>query len=229
MRSLVNKRIPSKFLVPGRIRAWRRAPRVSNSPVMLFRKTIVLVVNLILAVLSAALFSSCGLFTTRTPAAPQDLTPSYDLALSADEALIQLTNAISLHDPNLYLSVIADSFSYDCTPQAYPAGAMYFTSWSFNQEGNFIRNLLSFSLIPADSLASLTLETIQQQEDADSTITIQGYQLEIHTVRGDLPIHYEGIARLVITRETDGGWRIWRWFDEASGTSPTMSQLRASL
>ncbi|MFH0883767.1 MAG: hypothetical protein V2A56_12330 [bacterium] len=229
MRSHFLKRQFLKTLFPGRIRASARMPRVSYSRATIILKMFSTVAKLIITVLATTLFISCGLFTTRDPASPADTTPSADLALSSDEALTQLTAAISLHDPNLYLSVITDSFSYECTPQAYAAGATYFAGWSFNQESNFIRTLLSLSLIPADSLASLTLETIQQQEAADSTVTYQGYQLEVHTVRSGLPVVYEGIALFVVVRDVDGGWRIRRWKDDVSGEVPTMSQLRASL
>jgi hypothetical protein len=229
MRSRIHRGQTLKFLFPGGIRACARTFRTSCPQAVGTGRLFSNSVKLIALALATLVFVSCGLFTTRDPASPVDSTPSTDLALSSDEALTQLTTAISLHDPNLYLSVIADSFRYECTPQAYAAGASYFTGWSFNQESNFIRTLLSFSLLPADSLASLTLETIQQQEAADSTVTYQGYRLEVHTVRSDLPVEYEGIALFVIAREVDGGWRIQSWKDDVSGEAPTMSQLRASM
>lgn len=229
MRSLIQKMRIGKNRIGRRILGDARAGRISSLSKSRRRSSFPKRFKLILSVLAVSGVVSCGLFSTREPASPLDTTPSSDLALSSDEALTQLSAAFSLHDPNLYLSVIADSFRYESTPQAYASGPAYFADWSFNQERNFIRNLLAFSMIPADSLAELTLETIQQQEGADSTVTYQGYRLEVHTIRNDLPDVYEGVALMVIGRGVDGGWRIRRWLDDASGDSPTMSQLRAGL
>lgn len=184
------------------------------------------VLILALAIVAA---NGCGLFSTRNPASPENQTTSDDLALSASEVITTLQLAISLHDPNLYMSVIADSFEYESTPQAYPAGGSLFENWSFNQESNFIRNLLAVSLLPPDSTSSLALTSVQEQEGADEAVYLESYRLEVHTLRGDLPTVYEGLAELTIHREEDSGWRIRRWGDDVSGDSATMSQLRASL
>jgi len=183
----------------------------------------------ILVAMSSMVFNSCGLFSTRGPESPTNSTSTGDIALTAQEVVTQLSDALSLHDPNLYLNVIDDEFRFECTAQAYPDGQDYFDYWSFNQESNFIQNLLSLSMLPADSFASFEFELVQQQEAADSVVYLQHYILEIHLVRSDLPNVYEGLATFSIYRGVDGGWRIRNWLDDVSGENPTMSRLRASL
>jgi hypothetical protein len=233
MRSRNPHAVVSETQGAGRFGGDHPSPRTSCSTFSVFRANNLYAAVLLLVALTTFLSNGCDLFTTRDPASPEDPAGSVDLALSANEAVTQLKQAILLRDSNLYLSVIADSFSYECTPQAYPAGPEFFNGWSFNQESNFVRNMLSLTLLPSDSTAELTLAREQQQEDADVAILLESYRLELHFVTEEvgteLPTVYEGLAELTIQRGLDSGWRIIHWRDEARGDSPTMSQLRASF
>lgn len=171
----------------------------------------------------------CGLFETRDPDPPVGSSPTGDLALSAEEAIVQLETAIALHDPTLYMAAISDSFAVTVTPAAFPDDPAFFDGWDATREDAFIRSLLAPALLPADSMASLVFTPLQNITFADSAVIRESYQLTIAPNDPDLPTLYEGLAEIVIRRESDGGWRVLRWHDEAGGEAPAISQLRAAL
>lgn len=186
-----------------------------------------------LATLLLGLFllsNGCGFFSTREPDSPSGPQTGRDLALSARDVLRLMESSISLRDSDLYLNVIASDFSFTALPSAYPDNPALFDNWGYTQEDNFIRTLLSVSLLPPDSTAQLSFESINEQEWADSSLFQERYTLQVDTRQTDLPSTYIGLMRLVLVRGEDGGWRIRHWEDEAvSGETFTMSQLRAAL
>ena len=174
--------------------------------------------------------NGCGFFTTRDPQSPSGPQTGRDIALTPRDVLTLLNSSISLRDPDLYLNVIADDFSYTALPSAYPDNPAFFDGWGYTQESNFIRTLLSVTLLPPDSSAGLTFESINEQEWADSSLFQERYTLVAHTAQTDLPSTYVGLMRLVLVRGEDGGWRIRSWeYEAVSGETFTMSQLRAAL
>ena len=176
--------------------------------------------------------SGCGLFTTREPEPPTGNTTGSDLAVQPGEVLELLMLAITLRDPDLYMSMIDQSFSYRAKPSAYPDDAAFFNTWDYDREERFARTLLSSGgsgLLPGDSLAELQFTPVTETEWGDSALYLENYRLEIHTVRGDIPQIFKGLAEFWLNRGSDGGWRILSWTDEAGGEAETMSTLRATL
>ncbi|MCB2213278.1 hypothetical protein KQI52_14280 [bacterium] len=182
-----------------------------------------------LLLLVAMLMGGCGLFETRDPETPTGSQASDNLALSPTEALIQLETAITLHDPNLYLTAISEEFEFAATPSAFSEDPAYFDDWSYTREDVFIRSLLSSTLLPPDSVATLTFTPIEEVSFADSAVFRESYTLEIALANETLPRVYAGLADLTLKREQDGGWRVVRWVDDAGGDEPSMSHLRAAL
>lgn len=174
--------------------------------------------------------SGCGFFSTRDPAPPTGSQGGGDLALTDSEVLELMASSFTLRDPDLYMGVISEDFTYAPLPSAYPDDPTFFASWGVAREDVFIRTLLSVTFLPPDSLAQFTFESISEQQWADSSIFQERYTLDVHTLESDLPRSYSGLMRLTLVREEDGGWRITRWEDEAiSGETFTISQLRAAL
>ncbi len=187
------------------------------------------VVRLAGTMLLLVVVSGCGLFETRDPESPTGSQASDNLALSPTEALIQLESAITLHDPNLYLTAISETFEFAATPSAFSEDPAYFDDWTYTREDVFIRSLLSSTLLPPDSTATLTFTPIEEVSFADSAVFRESYTLEIAPANETLPRLYAGVADLTLKREQDGGWRVVRWFDDAGGDDLTMSHLRAAL
>jgi len=173
--------------------------------------------------------SGCGLFDTRDPDNPAGSQASDGLALSASEVLEQLETAVALHDASLYMAAISEEFGCAATLSAFPDDPLFFEMWNWTREDVFIRSLLAQSLIPPDSIATLTFEAIEEVSFADSAVYRESYQLVIGPVDSDLPTVYQGLADLTLKREEDGGWRVVRWVDDAGGEHPAISQLRAAL
>lgn len=183
-----------------------------------------------LALVVLFILSGCGFFSTRDPDPPTGSQGGGNLALSDGEVLELIASSFTLRDPDLYMGVISEDFTYAPLPSAYPDDPTFFTTWGAAREDVFIRTLLSVSLLPPDSLAQCTFESISEQQWADSSIFQERYTLDVHTLESELPRSYSGLMRLTIVREEDGGWRISRWEDEAvSGETFTISQLRAAL
>jgi hypothetical protein len=179
--------------------------------------------------LLALLLTGCGLFDTREPDNPAGSQASDGLALSPTEVLLQLENAITLHDPSLYMAAISEEFSYAATLSAFPEDPFFFEDWTWSREDVFVRSLLSLSLLPPDSSSTLTFEAIEEVSFADSAVYRESYRLDLAPFDSDLPTVYQGLADLTLKREEDGGWRVVRWVDDAGGDAPAISQLRAAL
>lgn|GEM_PF-2070435 len=176
------------------------------------------------------LFASCELFSTRDPEAPTGSQTGEDIALIPEQVFSIFKTSLTLRDPDLYLNVISSEFSYAATVAAYPGSDDFFDSWTFNMEDNFIRSLLSATLLPPDSTVALEFtQLLEPSLWADSAKYVESYLLEVHTTRETLPHTYEGIMEVVLKQESDGGWRILSWLDDAGGPTPTFSQLRAQL
>lgn len=174
--------------------------------------------------------SGCGFFSTRDPDPPTGTQGGSDLALTDRDVLELIASSFTLRDPDLYMGVISGEFTYAPLPSAYPDDPTFFANWDASREDVFIRTLLSVTLLPPDSLAQITFESISEQQWADSSIFQERYTLDLHTLEGGLPRSYSGLMRVTLAREEDGGWRISRWEDEAvSGETFTISQLRAAL
>ena len=204
--------------------------KVSPFAVFQFVRSAWVLPSLFSLLVYVGLVTGCGFFSTREPDPPTGSVGGGDLALTDSEVLDLMASSFNLRDPDLYMGIISEEFTYAPLPSAYPDDPTFFESWGFDRENAFIRTLLSVTLLPPDSLSQLTFESISEQQWADSSIFQERYTLDVHTLESGLPRSYSGLMRLTLVREEDGGWRISRWEDEAvSGETFTISQLRAAL
>lgn len=173
--------------------------------------------------------AGCGLFSTREPESPTGSQGQSELALRADEVFDLTASAIAVRDPELYLNMISPGFAYTSMPGT-SSDPTLFDVWSFNDESNFIRGLLSPSLLPVDSLARLEYpETLVEQIWPDSAYFRVVYRLELHTTSEEIPALFEGQMSVTVVRGEDNGWRIHHWTDEVRQEGGTFSELRAIL
>jgi len=173
------------------------------------------------------IIEGCGLFTTREPETPTGMQTGDEIADTPQDVLTCMKTAISLHDPEMYLKIIDQKFDY--AAPSYQENPVIFQTWGFDQENSFIHRLLSPTLLPAVSIATLTFEHISDTEWVDSLLTVERYTLEIEISITDFPTLYEGQAELKMIRQENGGWKISQWVDEAAGGKYSMSHLRATL
>ncbi len=197
---------------------------------------------------SIVAFSSCDLFTTRTPAAPDfGSTFIWTPAETPNTLLNNFKATIEVLDASNYTkcfigikdsSVTSEKLTFSFTPRSGldAASRSLFDLWNVQSEQNFMTKLRS-SLIANPRLTVTFTNTSTDQSNSNSaTITSDYLVLLPSQSNSSIPPSISGHIILkvvrVTTEQATTEWRIINWLDDfapPTGNSKTFTDLKVQL
>jgi hypothetical protein len=195
----------------------------------------------------ALVVSSCDLFSTRTPSAP-DLgstfiwtpaaTPNYLLEnFKGTIVVLDATNYTKCFISPKDSSVTGDKPVFTFTPRpGLDAGTrIVFENWNIQSEQNFMTNLKSSLVANPKLTVTFSNTNINQLNSNSADITsdylvllpVQSNSSTPSSVSGSMILH----VVLVTTEEATKEWRIASWSDfaQSSGNSKTFTDLKSKI
>jgi len=191
--------------------------------------------------------SSCDLFSTRTPSAP-DLGSTFiwTPAATPDYLLKNFNGAMAVLDATNYTkcfigtkdsSVTGDKLAYSFTPRpGLDAGTrIIFDNWNIQSELNFMTKLKSSLVTNPKLTVTFTNQNINQVNSNSADITldylvqlpVQSNSATPSSISGSMILH----VALMTTEEATKEWRIVSWSDfaQTSGNSKTFTDLKSQI
>jgi len=174
-------------------------------------------------------------FQTRTPEPPKRAQGTFVLPHSPGIVFANLRNAMVELNVVNYERCFTDSARsgrrFRFIPEAAVANTNpgIFSRWSAKEERDYFARMRN--PLPADSIFSLRLDSLQTFVDSDSAIFLQRYELIARHQRqaSGVPRRVSGEGRFWLSRDQFGDWSIYRWADFSSGGAFTWSTLKAAF
>jgi len=174
-------------------------------------------------------------FVTRTPEPPEGTGSRWLPPFSAEVVLENLRNAIGDRNVENYIRCFVDSsrlnrrfrFDPEITVANNNPGAFF--NWNLAQERDYFSELRA--ALPADSVCSLQLDSLQTSSFGDSAQFIFAYDLIARHRRqsAGVPGRVKGELRFWLLKDSFGDWAILRWADFATGPTQTWSALKVAF
>ncbi len=181
-------------------------------------------------------FGACeNPFQTRTPEPPQRSQGTFVLPHSPGIVFVNLRNAMAELNVVNYERCFADSMRagrrFRFIPEAAVANTNpgLFSRWSAKEERDYFARMRD--PLPADSIFTLRLDSLQIVVTGDSATFLQRYELMARHQRqaSGVPRRVSGEGRFWLSRDQFGDWSIYRWADFSSGGAFTWSTLKAAF
>jgi len=174
-------------------------------------------------------------FQTRTPESPKRVQGTFVLPHSPGIVFINLRQALAELNVVNYERCFADSTragrQFRFIPEAAVANTNpgLFSRWGVKAERDYFARMRD--PLPADSVFSLRLDSLQIVVTGDSATFLQRYELIARHQRqaSGVPRKVSGEGRFWLSRDQFGDWSIYRWADFSSGGAFTWSTLKAAF
>lgn len=169
---------------------------------------------IVLLLLALALQGSgCGIFETRTPEEPEQVSSNFVPPTEPSIVFTNMTNAIGDLNSVNYMRSFADSsaFQFDASPVARTRFAALFQTWNREAEQRWFETMKS--RLPAGTSPSLTLTIDQQSLGTDSVVVDATYRLQVPHQSASYPTAAQGRAQFALAPDRNRNWSITRWID----------------
>ncbi|MEM6335914.1 MAG: hypothetical protein AAF752_05060 [Bacteroidota bacterium] len=182
----------------------------------------------ILATLTLA--TGCDLFSTRTPEPPGgDVVPF--LQPDTPERVVEnLQTAVNELSEQNYVRSLSDAFTFQPTVDAEAREPLVWSNWSVTEERAYFDRLRA-AAGPFDERSLQLIDVKRTAVDDERFVVDATYLLRIPHSRSDegIPIEVQGQLIWTLVRGTDGLWRLAAWTDQALGSEPAWSDLKAAF
>jgi hypothetical protein len=191
-----------------------------------------------LALILLPLFSSCTIFTTRTPEPPDTRRSSFQPPTSSQVVLSNFQSAVREKNIENFIQcfVAGDSgtaqqrYTFEPSAEAAARFASVFIGW------NVVKERQSFTAFTAQ-IPMTAAPTLQFANDRfelmspDSVVYVADYTLRPNAQRTSIDAVYAGRLRFTIVSFATGFWAIRRWSDQtvAQATSASWSVVKAQF
>ncbi len=190
---------------------------------------------LLIALVVLIIVTGCdSLFSTREAESPSNSQSSWIPALTPEQVILNLQNAIYERSLENFKRCLIDSAYSQESYQFHPdpqVGADYssiFTGWDQQKEETVMKQ--AFSLIPAGGSSFLVFseDSWQVYSSAEAVYSAE-YRLELHHTQVALDSVFRGNLIYTIKPDSRGEWSIQDWVDNGVSGSSSWSLLKALL
>ena len=181
--------------------------------------------------------TSCELFTTRNPEAPDKNKSTFIPPTSPSIVVSNFISSIIEKNSSNYISCLADTtqndkypFNFRPTGDAATLYASIFQSWSLASERNYFNKLITATAI--DVKPELTFENSRFDILLpDSALFVADYNLKINHDIAYINKEFRGTMQLIIFPRNNGLWSIKNWTDLkfVNDSIPSWSFLKGQL
>lgn len=171
--------------------------------------------------------TGCELFDTRQPEDPEGARGSWEVPISPEDVLTNLTLAIFERNATNYMRTFPpDSFEFIADPsvvQQQPGLA----DWNRADEQAHVNSLFGEGVLPRDSIAFVVFSAIEQTILGDTAHVTAHYELTMQVAIAGAPGLMAGEAQFSLKIGDQGYWEIRRWSDRRTEELASWSDLKA--
>jgi len=183
----------------------------------------------------AAGVAGCGIFDTREPESPSQLSSSFIPPSDPPIVFQNMINAFRDLNTVNYLRSFSDSsmgtapFHFEPSSQSKAKYAAVFAGWNRQSEQQYFEAMKA-QLMPGTTMVLEFFSLTQQGISADSAQYETTYRLSVpHAVPG-VPVQANGRAQFVLAPDRSRSWTVIRWIDLAQNpTDFTWSDLKGTF
>ncbi len=185
---------------------------------------------LILLIIS---FSSCDLFTTRTPEKPNTQGNGNMPASSPDILFNNLITSISSKVLENYLACLVDTSFLKQKFKFFPSSGstsqyQVFNDWNYDSERQYFKNLIAYSNPGQTVTLSLSNNSITQL-GVNEAIYQYDYTLTFLANDQNISGTYQGSVQFKIFSDSRPQWVITEWYDYKKENLQSWSDLKGRL
>ncbi|MFW6348479.1 MAG: hypothetical protein ACOC2C_07715 [Cyclonatronaceae bacterium] len=215
------------FLLPGRFFNRCDARRMMHVFQAFYRLTAVAALSVLLA--------GCGIFETRTPESPGsgDGNAGFRQPDQPDLVIENLQAAINDMNSLNYMRNFVEAgqgFSFTPSSAALDNDPSIWQNWSREDESAYFNNLVTATQNrDGHSLAISDLERITLPEGGERITASYTLTLMHNRTDSGIPTVARGNFLMDVVQDENGLWYVQSWTDNASGSSFTWSDIKASF
>lgn len=173
------------------------------------------------------MLTGCELFQTRDPEDPDGARGSWEVPISPEDVLTNMSLAMFERNAANYMrSFPQDSFEFMADPsvlQVQPNMA----DWDRNDEQAHINSLFGEGILPRDSIAFVVFSAVEQTLLGDTAHVTAHYELTAQVAIAGAPGPMAGEAQFSMKIGDQGYWEIRRWSDRRTDELASWSELKA--
>ncbi len=180
-------------------------------------------------------FTSCGLFQTRSPEAPTQPSDTFIPATDPDAVVENLQSAIAEKNSVNYQRCFPDPTHakqpYTFIPSATAAAtyAGVFAHWTVDDERQYFQNLVARTAGRPSAFSNLVLAHKTIILSGDSTIVSYDYTFTFEHNDPSFPTVATGTMQLVLGPDNTNAWVIYRWTDYKTTSDVTWSHFKGKF
>ncbi|NUO18541.1 hypothetical protein HUU59_03750 [bacterium] len=171
--------------------------------------------------------AGCELFETREPEPPAGARGSWEVPISPEDVLTNLSLSLFERNSSNYMrSFSPDSFVFMADPivlQQHPSMSV----WETANEQSHINSLFSEGVLPSDSILFVVFSAIEQTLLGDTAHITTHYELTAQVAIAGSPGRMAGEAQFSLEIGDQGYWEIRRWSDQRTEEAASWSDLKA--
>lgn len=177
--------------------------------------------------LTSALLTGCGLFSTRSAEEPDAGRSSWETPRVPQDVLINMSNALFERNSVNYLrSFHPENFSFEADNVAL-ANDPTLAPWYYEHESSHITSLMNEGTLPRDSLLFVIFISPEETILQDSAEILTPYELTAGVAISGAPRRMAGTAHFYLRMGNEGYWQIYRWADNRTQEQNTWSDLKS--
>jgi hypothetical protein len=185
--------------------------------------------KIVLLFLFAFLFSSCDLFSTRSPENPEAPRTSYQTPTTPEILIQNLKDSFKDKVVENYIMCFVDSSFTSRKFRFYPSAGSsskypFLLNWNLQGERQYFINLTNSIDNSSQILVDFTNE--EKNFQGDSTSYSAGYFITVPTQDEQKPKYYQGNIHLTLIRDSRLQWVIADWQDIKNENYPSWSELK---
>jgi len=185
--------------------------------------------KLVIVTVLCALVFGCDLFETRQPEDPEGARGSWEIPLTPDAVLTNLSLSLFERNAANYMrSFAADSFVFTADPvvvQQRPDLA----EWNYASEQSFVNSLFGEGVLPQDSIVFVVFSAVEATQLSDTAHVTARYEFTAQVAIAGAPGVMSGEAQFSMKLGNQGYWEIRGWSDRRTEDQATWSELKALL
>ncbi|RKY82424.1 hypothetical protein DRQ07_01380 [candidate division KSB1 bacterium] len=173
-------------------------------------------------------------FSLREPEEPKSSRSDWVIPVSPEIVMSNLQKAVKEKSVEYFVRCLTDSVYSSKTyrflpdPETAVQFSGIFSGWTRQNEESAIRQI--FSIIPDDSVCTLSLSLEKQTVASDSAVLLVDYNLRVpHTSEVLEHKSFKGRAEFWLVPDVKGEWSIYYWIDYRTSDVPPWSLLKAKL
>lgn len=181
----------------------------------------------LIAILAIGRLTSCSIFDTRTPEAPDVDGSQFIQPDTPEQVISNLEQAVEQKSAQNYRRSLSPDFSFTPTATAFARSSIWL-SWGSTEEEQYFTTMLAATPEAAISGLELNDRTFSVVDETTSRLDAT-YILRVGHNRQDAPSEVQGRLVWEFEKREDGLWYLGGWIDQEISGQTSWSDLKEAF